>query len=87
MRNVADVLVACQHAPVNFIDPSLLEEIMEKNEEGDKWWNDVAASLRDTERKVPASLWGQLLLAGLSYTFTLIVAFGIVGGKCRTRLD
>jgi hypothetical protein len=81
MDCVAEVLLGCQHIPLYVTNEEKLTRSTELKEDPlEDWWENVAENLRDTGRHVTPSLWAQLLLATISYVFTLIVAFGKIGG-------
>jgi hypothetical protein len=82
MDYVAEVLLSCQHVPLELAtDEEKLGRSTEvKEDKEEDWWGNLAEMLHDTGRHATASLWAQLLLATISYVFTLIVAFGKIGG-------
>jgi hypothetical protein len=84
MDSVAEVLLSCQHVPLELAkDEEKLVRSTEVKDVEEDWWVNLAEMLRDTGRHASASLWAQLLLATISYVFTLIVAFGKIGGNLR----
>jgi hypothetical protein len=84
MDYVAEVLMSCQHVPLELgEDQNKLDRSTKVKNVEEDWWANLAEMLRDTGRHATASLWAQLLLATISYVFTLIVAFGKIGGDLR----
>ena len=84
MDSVAEVLLSCQHVPLELAqDEEKLIRSTEVKDMEEDWWGNLAEMLHDTGRHATASLWAQLLLATISYVFTLIVAFGKTGGNLR----
>jgi hypothetical protein len=83
MNYVAEVLLSCQHVPLELAkDEEKLDRSTKVTQDVEEdWWANLAEMLRDTGRHATAALWAQLLLAMISYVFTLIVAFGKIGGK------
>jgi hypothetical protein len=82
MDYVAEVLLSCQHVPLELAkdDEKLIRSTEVREDKEEDWWGNLAEMLCDTGRHATASLWAQLLLATISYVFTLIVAFGKIGG-------
>ena len=79
MRNVAFVLSTCQQMPLKIQNrENLAYSIVHRRNA--KWWGDFASHLRDTARVMPESLWPQMLLVLLTYSFTLSAGFSEVGG-------
>lgn len=80
MENVAFVLSACQQVPLRIPRKAHLAYsiILKRNE---KWWGDLADHLRDTARVMPESLWPQMALVIVTYVFTLVAAFSVLGGN------
>lgn len=79
MNDVGLVLAACQHVPLEAQHEAMLHcSITVK--ENEKWWADLSKTLQDTARRFPASLWAQMGLAAITFTFTIINAFTTSGG-------
>ena len=85
MKYVAEVLDACQHAPMQVTNDVKLTHFARFGQTD--WWKNLAETLEDTGRKTSASFWAQLFLAGISYVFTLIVAFGEIGSMSPFELS
>jgi hypothetical protein len=80
MKDVAFVLSNCQQFPFKITNEERLLQTVDSTGHAD-WWQNMAEVLHDTQRRLPASLWAQLLMTLLSYIFTLTIAFGQLGGK------
>lgn len=79
MNDVGLVLAACQHVPLEVQHEAMLHCSI-RVKENEKWWADLSKTLRDTARRFPASLWAQMGLAAITFTFTIINAFTTSGG-------
>jgi len=73
MKVVGEALVACQHAPLQVQANEVFWSICAA--ENRNWWRDFSQLLHNASRGFPVTLWVQMGLATVAFTFTISDAF------------